>query len=518
MAKRQTGVDPWLKRLTNSFERRPNPSTASELYETALLYGKVEQLPREIAHQVGSLRHAISLPTGSSLQYGASQEIPSLDLRETSNVHEESARKEIGRLRKLLAENSARPFCWSELARHFLIVAENKKAIRCMQAALQLAEGNRYLCRAAARLFVHTQDPDRALGLLRAEPQIKQDPWLLAAEIAISSITRKKSRLVDAGQRLVGSEGLSHNQLSELAAALGTIELDHGAIKKAKSLFSKSLIEPTENALAQAQWAVEQNSKILIPQSAWNTPASFEANALASRRAQNWNHALEACAAWLADEPFSGRPALMGSYIGFRPEHVRTAEQFATAGLRRDNSNHTLLNNRAVARVYQGKVAAAYEDVEAALALIPARDSAHLMATLGLIAFRAGMPNDGRKFYETSISWLSQTKQPTGVASAILHLLREEVRIDQSVIPEAVDIVKKISNSPAVFREPEIKGMTELFFEEVALWKNKNSGASTNFEVSPGSPDQFNYFASLFNVPEKAKLSVPTIKDFASLL
>ena len=243
----------------------------------------------------------------------------------------------------------------------------------------------------------------------------------------------------------------------------------------------------------------------------------YEATALASRTAHDWQAALEACSAWLADEPFSQRPALMGSYIGFRPEYLSMAEQFATAGLCSDGTNIHLLNNRAVVRVYQGKINAAYKDVQTALHYSPARDSAHLLATLGLIAFRCGMPELGREYYGLSIAWFKHAKEPSAIASAALYLLREEIRIDPSAIPQAVDIAQRIAKYPIVMREPELAGMTELLLEEARSATSNNTSNDRAILPSAGR-EEFARNASLFRVPKNAKQIAPRLGDYLSLL
>lgn len=501
MNKRMQSGSQWIRHLESTYEQAPTTITSNELYETALMYGNfnlqspiVKKLPQKVLGAPNKL-------STSPLQYGAAPTTPPLILGESVDVHDKVARQEISRLRKLLGSNPARPFCWTELSRNYLVLGEKDKAIRSMNAALQLAKHNRYLCRVATRLFVHVNDVDQALHLLRREPSIKNDPWLLAAEIASSSISNKQSKLIDSAKKLITSDKYNKNQLSELASAVGSVELMHGTIKRAKELFQTSLIAPTDNSLAQAQWAVEQDSKIVIPATAWQTTTSYEARTLASRMAHDWRNALHTCASWLADEPFSERAALIGSYLGFRPEHAAIAEQFATAGLRCASDNISLLNNRAVARVYQGKLEDAYKDVQEALLHKKARDNAYLMATIGLIAFRNGMHEFGRKCYGKSIGWFSDQKDSAAVASAILYLLREEILIDKTVIPQAVEMAKRISKLPILLKHPEIAGMTQLVFEEARAGTNNNLTPNRN---SIASEVEFNYCASLFHLPTKA--------------
>lgn len=514
LRRKQLGA-PWIKHLEATFARTGSSSTANELYEIASLYGSGENL----AQDVKNLVKAQQTPAGfsSARGYGASPETSEHLSGDAVDVHDAAARHEIHRIRKLLADNPARPFCWSELARHFLIVGEQEKAKRSIMAALKLAKHNTYLSRAATRLFIHIHEPDRALHLLRSNPSIKIDPWLLAAEIATSSHINKQSRFINEAKLLVKSNHFEANQISELASAVGTIELDHGSIKRAKEWFTQSLLAPTDNSLAQAQWATEQDAKILIPAAAWETPASFEAKTLASRQTRNWKNALQACAAWLMDEPFSLRPALMGSYLGFRPESYAMAEQFASAGLRCDSTNISLLNNRAVARAYQGKILEAYADVKTALEHASGRNNPHLMATLGLIAFRSGMTELGRENYKLCISWFSHSQERDSVAAATLHLLREEMRIDQSAIAYSVEMAQRIAKLPVVMRNPEIIGMAELLLEEAKEAANTNLDPNHLGIVAPASLHEFYHQASLFQIPEKVKQRLLSIDDNPSL-
>lgn len=514
---RKVVAEPWIKRLSAIFDDSPTPSKANELYETASVFGLAEGLARPVIKLAIKHRKDLRLEPAEGPGNGGAPKRASQAL-EKVNLHEALAREEIHRLRSLLAENPDRPFCWSELGRHYLVVAEPEKALRCMRAALQLAKRNRYLYRAATRLYVHVQDHNQALRLLRSEPDTTRDPWLLAAEIATASLISKRSRYLDEAKVLMSSRHFSDNQLSELAAAVGTVELRHGDTKRAKALFKRSLVAPTENSLAQAQWAVEQDSKIVIPEAAWKTPASYEARALAFRQGQDWKKALQACAEWLADEPFSRRPAIMGSYIGFRPEFHSLAEKFATAGLRCHSGDTMLLNNRAVARANQGNTSGAFADIEAAMENLSAKDDAHLMATLGMIAFRSGMPVRGREYYGQSIAWFLQSKDSESVASAILHLLREEIRIDRLAVPQALEVVGRIEKSPLVKNQPELAGMAKLIVENSHLATGDSPDAGQIPIEIPASPELFSHYASLFNVPNRAKKAVPRLSDLSGLV
>jgi tetratricopeptide (TPR) repeat protein len=412
------------------------------------------------------------------------------------------------RVRMLRARLESHPnwsLGWSELARHFLALGEDEKATRAMETALHNASNNRYLCRAATRLFVHLDDPARALSLLKCQPSLREDPWLLAAEIATSSVMERKSRYIDAARRLLKTFQGSPHQISELAAAVGTVELVHGGQKEAKALFVASLAAPTENSLAQAQWAVDRDLKIAIPAAAW-TADSNEARALAFRSARKWDDALAACSLWLAEEPFSHRPAYMGSCLGFRPEHAKQSEAFASAGLRSDPQNALLRNNRAFARARQGKVLAAYDDLKFALQSADARSDAHLLATLGLVAFRGGQIDLGRQLYGESIAWFSSAKNQSCVASAAMNWAYEELHVDPGFADTAVDLGKRVAKLPAA-RDPDVLGMAEFLSEEGKKQKSLFSRLlrSEDLFSEQISEDEIRAQADLMSLPDRAK-------------
>jgi len=507
--------DAWIQRLSKRYGQFPSPHLANELYETASLYGLIGDLPNAVLQQAADHRGSTSVRAKPPEIYDG---ISSQRESNSVEVHEQASRAEIHRLRRILARNSDRPLCWSELARHYLIVAEQGKAIRSMQVALQLAKANRYLYRAATRLFVHVHEPERALSLLHSAAAIRTDPALLAAEIAASSTIKRNSRFIGVAQGLLASDHFTSGQLSELAAAVGTVELINGATKRARQRFHESLVAPTENSLAQAQWATEQDRKIVIPAAAWTTPDSHEALALARRQDRDWATVLRFCAAWLAEEPFSSRAAMMGSFVGFRPEHNAAAEQFASAGLRCDSGHVGLLNNRAVARAYLGRTSEAYSDVREATRHDTGRNSAALLATLGLIAFRSGMPDLGREFYERSIAWLTASKDHTSVARALIYLAREEIRSDPARTASSIELAHRVAKSQYAYRQPEILGMSELVIEEAERAASTERTFPANEAGLPASADDFRHQAALFRTPKNIQSGWTRIPDFSRLI
>jgi tetratricopeptide (TPR) repeat protein len=168
----------------------------------------------------------------------------------------------IRRLRKVLHESPRNVLARADLALEYTKVGLLRQALSSMHLALRLSPDSRFILRCAARLLVHVGDIEGALATLRASARTKLDPWLSAAEVAISGSAERPPRFAKTGAQLVRSQDHSPFQTTELASALATLEASAGAAKNARRLFAQSLVQPTENAVAQATWAAQ---KLRVP-------------------------------------------------------------------------------------------------------------------------------------------------------------------------------------------------------------------------------------------------------------
>lgn len=375
--------------------------------------------------------------------------------------------KRVRAMRARLHVHPKQPLIWAELARSQLILGSDEGAIRSMKCAIQLAPENVYLRRCASRMYLHVDEIDAALSVIRRHPSGRQDPRLVAAEIAISSVAGKPSKYAHLAKALVDEDRFRAQHRSEVAAAIGTVELENGKHKKARDFFEKSLRKPTENALAQVQWASERDSKIVIPENAWSTPCSHEADAMASRVRHDWDGVVESCELWLESEPFASKPAELGSFSAFRIDQAERAYRIATSGLATNHSNILLLNNRAVSSVYLGKIEDGIKDVEKAIRF-GGSDDTHLVATLGLIAYRLRMPSLGERYYGTAVAKFVKDKNAESTLLACLYWIREIGRYNAEYARNDLKYVKKYANKLLVGRrDPEIESMMEVIEKEI---------------------------------------------------
>lgn len=371
-------------------------------------------------------------------------------------------------LRASLKVHPGQPLLWAELSRAYVMLGEDERAAKSMDCALQLAGSNTYITRSAARLFMHVDAMDKALAIVRRHPNVRRDPRLLCAEVALSSVMGMSSLHAKLAAHVLKDSKYRPAHTTDLAAALATVELENGKHRQARQLFEQSFNGLSENALAQAQWASERDSKIVIPLEAWRTPASHEAIALASRARKDWDEVLTATEHWLADERFAIRPAMVGSFALFTDEQCVRSERLATACLQTNPGHIGLLNNRAVARAYLGRLEDALEDIQGAVQL-GGKDDPYLIATLGLVAYRSGHVALGAQCYGTATAQFVKQKDRPTLALAILFWIRELARSGSPHAAEDFQYIKRhLRPILQGRREPDIESMLELIERELA--------------------------------------------------
>lgn len=336
----------------------------------------------------------------------------------------------ISALRRHVLLHPRDAYAWVDLARLYTILGQTERADRGIQIAIGLAPEDRFVLRSAARYLVHRDDPQAAQRLLNRARATRADPWLIAAEIAVSQVAKRRSQTASIGQRGLDHSLWAPRSSSELAGALGTLLLEDGATQKARQFFRRSLEDPTENAIAQAQWASQRTSGLIVPAPLLNQPTTYEARALRARLDGRWNVAVSSSWEWADFEPTSTRPLMMGSYVASVVYgDGSTVLDFSERGLDAEPHNPCLLNNKAVGLAYLGRVSEAVAILaKVVIDASPQFIQPALYATTGLLAFRAGNFATGRELYERAASH-PYTKRDRDVRIlALWHLALEEAR------------------------------------------------------------------------------------------
>lgn len=362
---------------------------------------------------------------------------------------------QINHFRQLLKIEPKDPITWVELSRTYACIGLREQAEKSMVVALQLAMDNRFVLRSASRLWIYLDDIERAHRVLLKSDKTPHDPWLLSAEIAIGTINDyRKPKFIKSARKIILREEFYNEHISELASALATLELLDGSINKAKKLFRKSLIQPTENSVAQAGWASRHkpgsiyfdNTKYL------QIPNIFEALSQTYYYDCDWEYAIQECIKWQRDQPFSSRPYGYISYIAaVALEDYSRSQKFAERGLSVDQSSFTLMNNLTYSLIKNNKIqdAKKYISYMQKLKSLPDREKLVLQATKGLWEFRNGNFNKGREFYRDALSRARKMKDDWLLASASVFYAFEEIsqtNPDQSIIDEALHNIKRVND------------------------------------------------------------------------
>ena len=150
-------------------------------------------------------------------------------------------------IRILKQQNKKYPYNainYCELARYYANLGQLDKAKDMMEIAIHLAPSARFISRSAARLFTHMEDLDRAHRVLVNNPWISIDPWIIASEIAVNSVRGRNSRFIKRGKEIISSGDYHPFSYSEMASAIGTLEMQNGSRKGCRNYMNIALEKP----------------------------------------------------------------------------------------------------------------------------------------------------------------------------------------------------------------------------------------------------------------------------------
>ncbi|WP_249673327.1 tetratricopeptide repeat protein [Pseudomonas abieticivorans] len=321
-------------------------------------------------------------------------------------------RDRIKALRKCLVASPKNTLAWVDLAREYISLGQGEPAERAMSVALGLAPTHRWVSRVASRLFIHLGDVERSHFLLARHPAVRSDPWIASAELSVSQMIGKVSRNLSSARR-IHELGLHPKHTTELASSLGTLEIESGAIKRAKMYIRDSLLHPNRNTLAQALWA-EQRHDIKSDHhlQVQSLEIAYEAKARESYIQGDAEPAIAHALDWLAAEPFSSKPPVLASYIASLDDRYEQIIEITKQGLVANPNNSLLKLNRAYAELAMITPLHPVEEDSAKLdgwiSLFNEElreggsHHAQALANYGMLCYRMGMLGEGRKYYEAA--------------------------------------------------------------------------------------------------------------------
>jgi Tfp pilus assembly protein PilF len=429
-----------LLELQTAFATHPSVGRAAELTGAATLLRQVDgaqdaaafllRHPHDTTPRVlQAARHILGQPLAELRPLSP----PNMDELAPDDMH-----SEVRRLRADLKAFDRSPMAHVDLARMYAALGATRKAERHLRVALGLAPHHRLVLRAAVRFYVHVQAPDEAVHLLRRQPRTLHDPWLMAAEISSAMVAGLVPRSIKRAREVLDRREFHPHHISELAAALGTLELQGAKPKKVRRLLQQALEQPTENALAQVQWAAPQVRLDLDERQWTDVPRNFEAAGWTNYEAQQFQAARAAYLAWFQDEPFSAEPAILAGYLSHLLDPTPSrAIDLTRMALAASPAEDLLLNNMAFYLAEAGQLDLAQQYLARTQPLPPDTElGLTLSATRGLIAFRRGNEKLGRALYEQAIAAARTRSLWEYETLATLYYSRELARIQDPSAPE----------------------------------------------------------------------------------
>jgi tetratricopeptide (TPR) repeat protein len=336
----------------------------------------------------------------------------------------------------------------------YATLGQTDKAEMAINIALNLGKNNRFVLRCASRCFVHSGEPDRAVAILNKSGLCALDPWIASAEIAISERAGIKSKCLGKARDLIVNDNLTPFSRSELGVSIGTIEIKSGSVRRAKKIIRQALIDPTENALAQTEWAastfkIEFNDLVALRST---VPASYEAAAVHSFYDKKFAESLKASEKWSRFQFLSSRPLILSTFLSTRLNDDLGAVNIFNNAFPAQRENPLAINNYAFALARIGRIDEAKKALDSAVVHeATTGEKLTIIATLGLICFREGHIEKGRELYASAVQGFKAIRNSRSAAIATYHWAVEEKRANSENAKSKIEEAKKVIERYKVF-------------------------------------------------------------------
>lgn len=343
------------------------------------------------------------------------------------------------------------PILWCDLGYHYTILGQYKSAEKCYKVALGLNSMNRFVVQSVVRFFLHIDNKQYSLDILRNTPNIQNDTRLITSEIAISELLKKRSKFLKNGILLLQDDNISNLEKNELFAQVASIEFIHGKSSKGRKYIEKSISNVNENSLAQFEFLSSRfNINVELNSLNKKIPCKYEALTRNHLQSDQYQKAFENSTKWIDFQPFSTRPAIISSYISstFLGKHTESIE-ILQKSLKFAPNDPTLLNNLAFSYTNLGKTIEAEEALKnIKIDLASQRDLDVIKATRGFIEIEKGNIDTGTKLYNEAINSFKNNNQYDAMSTCLYFLgnsllKKKSIKEGTKAIQEASDISTK---------------------------------------------------------------------------
>ncbi len=396
--------------------------------------------PRRRDQLTGPARIALSMPgTTAALRLVASEIVSGGHSEDAVWISSLSARSAQG-LRALLRNAPNDVLALVDLAQHHLSHGKRKPAYRALSTAYQLAPNSVHVIRAITRFWIHAGENERAHRFIKSVGRTSSDPWLMATEIAAAEVAGAPSTQLRQAQRAIAVKSFGSNNLTELAGAIGGVELSNGKLKEARKLFRMALEHPTDNVIAQAITNQKFLGIDIDEQLISKAPTgAFEGRTLQAFLAADFERASILTGSWADEEIFSSRPRLLQSYFEGALGNYKQSLEAAEIGLSADHRDLSLRGNKAYALAALGRFSEALSELSGIQAGGNDMASQNL-ATRGMVLLHQGRFEEGKQYYEDALTEFELAKEEAQYTDCLAFYARAAV---QSTAPGSEEITKR---------------------------------------------------------------------------
>lgn len=422
-----------ISNAISKWQKTPNIYTAVDLLAEALI---LKDFKSEYARQAANYLLNQSETTNPIIKELAVHflEQPLINIALLLDISEPQNRyTKIANLKKSVRFYHRNPIAWCDMAINYATLGQMDKARSAIEVSLNLAPNNRFILRSASRCFLHFKEYDRAVYVLTRSPLYNVDPWITSAGIAIAESADLPTRSINKAKALVEDDNLTQFSRSELSVTIGTKEMKNCAEKRAKTYMRQGIINPTENALAQAAWMSSQLDTDIINFSnlGKEVPASYEAIARHLLYKEDFKNSLNSAIQWCSYEPLSSMPFIFASYItSVCFDDDLQSLRILQNSLPLHKTDPDFMNNYICSLAQTGDLGAAIKNfLNLDLSNLTDHQSFVLTATQGLLCFRTDNAEKGRELYLEAIRGFERINQHRSAAIAAYYLAAEEKRI-----------------------------------------------------------------------------------------
>jgi len=364
-----------------------------------------------LAHDALSQPELITVPQRLILEGLSGAEAADDDSSMDAGICNPHVRRQVQEARRVLRINPANPLTLLDYAQLQLASGKSKQAERTLRGALALSPNSRTVLRTVARFEVHAGRPDVAHDLLVRHQRTPSDAWLMASEIAVSQAAGTSSRFLNKAWKIARDKGRDRTDISELAGAVGGVELANGKFKNARDFFRIALMSPNDNVIAQAVTDHQALGLALdAPSQRRAVGGAAEARTLVAWESMDISGAERCALKWHAEEPFSSRPLQFLTALYASSGRHTECISLCRRGLLADPKEGGLLANLNYALACSGALEESEKVSKMLDRMRPGEYQGQITATRGLVMFKRGNFEEGDAFYGQALAVFERTK------------------------------------------------------------------------------------------------------------